>query len=58
MSKIVGFTDMNVKIEQHYAQEWTAHEADNYDYDSPMGYGSTMIEAICDLNEKLEECGK
>lgn len=54
MSKIIGFTDMNVKVEQHYATEWTAHEADNYDYDSPVGYGSTMIEAICDLNEKLE----
>jgi hypothetical protein len=52
---IIHFNEMDVEVTQHYATEWTAHEAINYDYDSPMGYGSTMMEAIVDLREKLED---
>lgn len=52
---IIHFEQMDVKVEQHYKTEWTAHEVENYDYDSPMGYGETMMEAIVDLREKLEE---
>lgn len=52
MIKVIGFTDMNVKVEQRYSTEWTAVEEKS---DSPVGYGSTMIEAIVDLNEKLGE---
>jgi hypothetical protein len=54
MSHIIHFNQMDVEVSQHGANLWTAREA-NYDYDRPMGYGSTMMEAIADLREQLEE---
>lgn len=50
---IIYFDQMDVKVEQHYRNEWTAHEAD-YDLDKPVGYGSTMMEAVVDLRDKME----
>jgi hypothetical protein len=52
-AQIIHFDQMDVTVEQHHRNEWTAHATENYDYDSPMGYGSTMMEAIVDLREKL-----
>ncbi len=52
---VIHFNEGDVKVEQHHASEWTAHVVENYDYDSSMGYGSTMMEAIADLNEKLKD---
>jgi hypothetical protein len=54
MSRIIHFDQMDVRVIQHGESLWTAREAD-YDYDKPMGYGSTMMEAIADLREQLEE---
>ena len=34
--------------------DWGAIDSDTYDYDSPIGYGSTEQEAIDDLTEQLE----
>ena len=45
---------MKIKTEQHYRIEWTAIDAENYDYDSYVGIGSTEQEAIQDLMDKLD----
>jgi hypothetical protein len=62
---IIHFEEMDVEVSQdNYIHEWTAWGAGTYDCDfngesfvvtCPMGYGSTMMEAIVDLREKLKE---
>lgn len=37
------------------SMDWSAIDDDTYDYDQPVGWGSTEHEAIADLMEKLEE---
>lgn len=64
MSKIIHFNEMSVEVSQDdYIGEWQAWEAGTYDCDCdqdgfyvtcPIGSGSTMLEAIADLNEVLE----
>ncbi len=44
---------MKIKTIEHYRNEWTAVDAENYDYDSYVGVGNTEDEAIQDLMEKL-----
>jgi hypothetical protein len=53
MTKIIHFNEMDVEVQEHYKNIWTAHAAENYDYDSPMGYGKTVLEAIADLAEQM-----
>ena len=61
---IIHFNEMDVEAWQNSIGEWEACEKGTYDCDCdqdgffvscPMGYGSTMMEAIVDLNEKLVE---
>jgi hypothetical protein len=64
MSRIIHFNQMDVEVEQNFIGEWQAWEEGSYDCDCDqdgffptctMGYGSTMMEAIVDLREQLEE---
>ena len=56
-SKVFSFEDgeetIRVRVTEHYRNEFTAIDAENYDYDSPVGYGDTQMSAITDLFEKL-----
>jgi hypothetical protein len=65
--KVFSFEDgeetIRIRVTEHYRNEFTAIDAENYDYDSPVGYGDTQLSAIADLFEKLpraaserEEC--
>ena len=55
--KVFRFEDgdetIAVRVTEHYRNEFTAIDAENYDYDSPVGYGDTQLSAIADLFEKL-----
>lgn len=55
--KICSFADgdetIRVLVTEHYRNEFTALDAENYDYDSPVGYGDTQLSAIADLFEKM-----
>lgn len=44
---------VTVKTELQPNREYTAIDAVNYDYDSPVGYGLSEFQAIADLFEKL-----
>jgi hypothetical protein len=47
---------MKIETLQHYADQWTAIDADAYDGpESPIGYGATAEEAIADLLDQIEE---
>jgi hypothetical protein len=48
-----GDETIRVRVTEHYRNEFTAIDADNYDYDSPVGYGDTELSAIADLFEKM-----
>jgi len=48
-------TEINIRTEQHYSNEWTAVDDNTYDGPgSPIGTGSTEEEAIADLLERLD----
>jgi hypothetical protein len=55
--KIFSFADgdetTRVLVTEHYRNEFTALDAENYDYDSPVGYGDTQMSAIADLFSKM-----
>ena len=53
-STIIHFGDGDVTVIEHYRNAWSAHVTQDYDYSSPVGYGNTMMEAIADLHQKLE----
>lgn len=67
MSHIIHFNEMDVEVSQdNYIGHWQAWEAGTYDCDCdcdqegffvccPIGSGETMLEAIADLAEVLEE---
>lgn len=44
---------ITVKTEQQPNGEFTAIDAENYDYDSPVGWGLSRFHAIADLFEKM-----
>lgn len=51
---IVHFYDgVNVKVERLPNLSISAIDADNYDYDYPVGYGDSILSAIADLNEQM-----
>ena len=51
-SKIIHFNEGDVKVEQAECSNWQAWQSGNV---WPVGYGATMLEAIADLNEKLND---
>ena len=62
---IIHFNEMDVEVSQDdYIHEWSAWRAGTYDCDCDqdgffptctIGTGKTMMEAIVDLREKLED---
>jgi hypothetical protein len=54
---IIHFNEMTVKVALQPNGEWTAVDHDNYDLDSPVGHGSTMLESIVDLRDQCIEKG-
>jgi hypothetical protein len=53
MSRIIHFNQMDVEVEQIRSDKWIVTEVADFSY--PIGCGSTMMEAIVDLREQLEE---
>jgi hypothetical protein len=47
------FDEITVSTSLQPNGEYSAIDAENYDYDSPMGWGCTRFSAIADLFEKL-----
>jgi hypothetical protein len=56
-SQVLYFSECTVKTERHPSGEYSAIDADHYDYDSPVGWGRTQLEAVADLGELLRERG-
>lgn len=52
-SQLHYFDEITVKTSPQPTGEFTAIDAENYDYDSPMGWGCTRFSAIADLFEKM-----
>ncbi len=52
-AKLHHFDEITVKTQIQPNGEYTAIDADNYDYDSPMGWGFSRFSAIADLFDKM-----
>jgi hypothetical protein len=49
---------ITVRVDKQPHGEFTAMPADNHDLGSPIGWGSTHMEAIADLADQLRERGE
>jgi hypothetical protein len=56
-SNIVYFDQCTVKTELQPSGEYSAIDADNFDLGSPVGWGTTQLEAIADLADLMRERG-
>jgi hypothetical protein len=47
-------TTYDPKPHPNRSYDWEAIDEDTYDYDQPIGYGATEVEAIADLKAMLD----